>query len=96
MSGEDSQLACRVGFGVYLVACRTSAYMRTRRQCSDRQKTERPCLIWNRGVPNVTEVSRGVAPVINAKQPDRRRARERMRQKIERPAETRRRRREAK
>ena len=41
MSGEDSQLACRVGFGVYLVACRTSAYMRTRRQCSDRQKTER-------------------------------------------------------
>ena len=94
MSGEDSLLACRVRFRVYLVACRTSAYMRTRRQCSDRQKTER--LIWNRGVPDVTEVSRGVAPVINAKQPDRRRARERMRQKIERPAETRRRRREAK
>ena len=92
MSGEDSLLACRVRFRVYLVACRTSAYMRTRRQCSDRQKTER----WNRGVPDVTEVSRGVAPVINAKQPDRRRARERMRQKIERPAETRRRRREAK
>ena len=92
MSGEDSLLACRVRFRVYLVACRTSAYMRTRRQCSDRQKTERPC----RGVPDVTEVSRGVAPVINAKQPDRRRARERMRQKIERPAETRRRRREAK
>ena len=101
MSGEDSLLACRVRFRVYLVACRTSAYMRTRRQCSDRQKTERPCLVTSgtlcsRGVPDVTEVSRGVAPVINAKQPDRRRARERMRQKIERPAETRRRRREAK
>ena len=49
MSGEDSLLACRVRFRVYLVACRTSAYMRTRRQCSDRQKTERPCLYGTEG-----------------------------------------------
>ena len=51
MSGEDSQLACRVGFGVYLVACRTSAYMRTRRQCSDRQNDREAVTHMEQRVP---------------------------------------------